>query len=94
MAKVYWPAYLPIGFSFRAPGEMESIYLMNLLYFKRICLSIINDSFLYIFRAAFYILDCGEQERPHLLQRQAGPAGQAPDGDRGRRAAQEHALGG
>ena len=46
------------------------------------------------FRAAFYILDCGEQERPHLLQRQAGPAGQAPDGDRGRRAAQEHALGG
>ena len=45
------------------------------------------------FRAAFYILDCGEQERPHLLQRQAGPAGQAPDGDRGRRAAQEHALG-
>ena len=46
------------------------------------------------FRAAFYILDCREQERPHLLQRQAGPAGQAPDGDRGRRAAQEHALGG
>ena len=46
------------------------------------------------FRAAFYILDCGEQERPHLLQRQAGPAGQAPDGDRGRRAAQEYALGG
>ena len=45
------------------------------------------------FRAAFYILDCGEQERPHLLQRQAGPAGQAPDGDRGRRAAEEHALG-
>ena len=37
--------------------------------------------------------DCREQERPHLLQRQAGPAGQAPDGDRGRRAAQEHALG-
>ena len=45
------------------------------------------------FRAAFYILDCGEQERPHLLQRQAGPVGQAPDGDRGRRAAQEYALG-
>lgn len=45
------------------------------------------------FRAAFYILDCREQERPYLLQRQAGPVGQAPDGDRGRGAAEEYALG-
>ena len=58
-------------------------------------MSTINDVSFYTFsQTAFYALDCGEQERPHLLQRQAGPAGQAPDGDRGCRAAQEHALGG
>ena len=38
-------------------------------------------------------VDRREQERPHLLQLQARPAGQAPDGDRGRGAAQEYDLG-
>ena len=38
-------------------------------------------------------VDRREQERPHLLQLQARQPGQTPDGDRGRRAAQEHALG-
>ena len=33
------------------------------------------------------------KKRPHLLQLQARPAGQAPDGDRGRGAAQEYDLG-
>ena len=38
-------------------------------------------------------VDRREQERPHLLQLQARHAGQAPHGDRGRRAAQEYDLG-